>query len=64
MHIVEYYSAITNNEVLPYVITWTDPIWTGMMPSEISSDRGRQIPYYFTCKGNLRNRTEKAGASS
>ena len=43
-HTTEYYPAIKNNEILPFVTTWMD--LEGIMLSEI--DRKRQILYDFT----------------
>ena len=35
IHTMEYYSAIKNNEILPFAITWMD--FKGIMLSELSS---------------------------
>ena len=40
------YSAIKRNEILPFATTWMD--LEGIVPSEISSDRERQILYGIT----------------
>ena len=42
--IMEYYSAIKKNEIMPFVATWMD--LDGIMLSEISQ---RQIPYAIIC---------------
>ena len=34
MYIMEYYSVIKKNEILPFVVTWID--LEGIMPSEVS----------------------------
>ena len=46
------YSAIKRNEILQFVITWMD--LEGIVPSEISSDRERQILYGIIYIWNLK----------
>ena len=46
------YSAIKRNEILPFVITWMD--LEGIVPSQISSDRERQILYGIIYIWNLK----------
>ena len=45
IYTMEYYSAITKNEVLPFAVTWMDS--EGLMPREISQtkkDKYSMIP--------------------
>jgi len=53
-HNMEYYSGIKKKEILPFVTTWTDP--EDIMPSEIKSDRKRQIQYDLTYMWKLKNK--------
>ena len=52
MYIMEYYSAIEKNEILPFAATWMD--LEGIMLSEIVVQR-KQILYDVTYMGNLKN---------
>ena len=40
---MEYYSAISKNEIMPFVATWMD--LEIILLSEVKSERERQIPY-------------------
>ena len=55
IYTMEYYSAITKNEILPFATMWMEP--EGIMLSEVSQ---RQKSYDFTHMRNLRHkRTNK-----
>ena len=54
IYTMEYYSAIKNNEILPFATTWME--LEGIMLSEI---RERQISYDFTHMRALRHITDK-----
>ena len=49
---LEYYSAIKRNEMMPFAATWMD--LEIIILSEVKSDRGRQIPYDITYMWNLK----------
>ena len=51
---MEYYSAIKNNEILPFATTWME--LEGIMRSKISE---RQISYDFTHMRNLGYKTNE-----
>ena len=53
---MEYYSAIKNNEILPFAIMWME--LQCIMLSD-KSVRERQISYDFTHMWNLRNKTNE-----
>ena len=52
IYIVEYYTAVKKNEILPFATTWME--LECVMLSEI---RERQISYDFTHMWNLRYKT-------
>jgi len=54
IHTMEYYSAIKNNEILPFTTTWMG--LEGIMLSEIN--RKRQTLYVITCMWNLKTTTD------
>ena len=54
IYIMDYYSAIKKNEILPLATTWMDV--KSIILSEISQ---RQIPYDFTYVWNPKNKTNK-----
>ena len=58
MHIciMEYYSAIKKNEILPFATTWME--MEGIMLSAISQSE-RQTSYDFIHMRTLRHRTDK-----
>ena len=55
--ITEYYSAFKKDEILPFVKTRMD--LEGIMLSEISQTRERQILYTFTYMWNLNKTNEQ-----
>ena len=55
IYIMEYYSAIKNNEILPSATTWMD--LEGIMLSDISQIES-QIPYDFTYLWNLKKQNK------
>ena len=48
---MEYYSAIEKNKVMPFAATWME--LETLIPSEVKSQRERQIPYDVTYTWNL-----------
>ena len=50
MYIMEYYSVIKKNEIMPFVATWLDLEVTILSKSEGE----RQIPYGITYRWNLK----------
>ena len=54
-HTMEYYSAITKNEILPFVVTWMD--LESIMLKCNKLDREKQILYKITYMWNLKNTT-------
>ena len=54
---MEYYSAISKNEILPFAMTWMEP--EGINAKRNKSVRERQILYDFTHMWNLRNKTNE-----
>ena len=58
---IEYYSAITKNEILSFVTTWID--LEGIMLSEISQ-RQRQILYVITYMWDVINKYNKTETDS
>ena len=57
LYIIEYYSAIKKNEILPFATTWMD--LKHIMPREVKSDRERQIQDVITYMWNLKNETKE-----
>lgn len=62
LHTKEYYSATRKNSILPFATTWKK--LEGMMLSEISTDRERQMLHSIICMWDLktkirRNRVEE-----
>ena len=51
VYIMEYYSAIKKNEIMPFAATWMD--LEIIILSEVKSDRERQILYDITHMWNL-----------
>ena len=49
--LMEYYLALKKNELLPFIPTWMD--LEDIILSEMS-DRGKQVPHYFTHMWNLK----------
>ena len=54
-HTMEYYSAITKNEILPFLVTWMD--LESIMLKWNKLDREKQILYKITYMWNLKNTT-------
>ena len=46
IYIMEYYSAIKKNKILPFAATWTE--LKTLILSEVTSERERQIAYDIT----------------
>ena len=57
IYIMEYYSAIKKNEIMPFAATWMD--LEIIIPSEVKSERERQIPYDITYMWNLKYGTNE-----
>ena len=53
---MEYYSAIKNNEILPFATVWID--LEGLMLSAISQTE-KDILYVITYMWNLKNKTNE-----
>ena len=55
---MEYYSAIKNNEILPFMTTWKDP--EGIMLSEISQRKTTlyDLAYMWNLKKTKQNKTK------
>ena len=55
---MEYYSAIKNNEILPFMTTWKDP--EGIMLSEISQRKTTlyDLAYMWNLKKTKQNKNE------
>ena len=51
-HTLEYYSAIKNNEIIPFAATKMQ--LKVIILSEVKSERERQIPYDITYMWNLK----------
>ena len=54
IYIVEYYSTIKKNEILPFAATW---LYLENIMLSVMSDRERQILYDITYMWNLKNNT-------
>ena len=52
LYTMEYYSAVKENEIMPFVATWMD--LEIIILSEVKSDRERQISYDITSMWNLK----------
>ena len=55
---MEYYSAIKQNEIMPFVTTWREQEYYAKQNKSV---RERQISYDFTHMWNLRNKTDERG---
>ena len=55
-YIMEYYSAIKKNEILPFTATWMDLV--NIILSEVSQTE-KEILYDITYMWNLKNTTNK-----
>ena len=56
LYIIEYYSAIKKNEILPFATTWKD--LEGIMLSELNqTEKYKYDKYDFTYMCNLKNKT-------
>ena len=51
---MEYYSAIKENEILPFATAWMD--LGGIMLSEVSQSEKDNIAYYLTYMQDLQNK--------
>ena len=51
---MEYYSTMKKNEILPFVTTWMH------LESIVLNECQRQIPFYFTHMWNLKTKDKKA----
>ena len=56
IYTIEYYTAERKKELLPFATAWME--LDSIMPSEMTGGK-RQIPYDFTFKWNLINKTNK-----
>ena len=57
IYTTEYYSALKKNETMPFAATWMD--LEIIIPSEVKSERDRQIPYDITYMWNLKYNTNE-----
>ena len=48
---LEYYSAIKRNEMMPFAATWMD--LEIIILSEVKSDRGKQISYHLYVESKI-----------
>ena len=54
---MEYYSAIKNNEIMPFAATWMQLEIITL--SEVKSERERHMTYDITYMWNLKNNTNE-----
>ena len=54
IYIMEYYTALKKNEIMPFAATWMD-----LEIIILSEERGRQIPYDITYVWNLKYDTNE-----